>query len=308
MRLYYLGPEGTFSQEAAAYFIKLWPGRTVEACPLPSIAAVIERTQRECREAVEAGREGEAPFASIPLENTIHGGVTTSWDLLGQIAFRTMDQASSHWADLQIVATHTLAIEHFLLTVSADVELNEIEEVFSKAEALAQCQSWLSEHLPHARLTAVASTAEAARHVREAGQRQWAAIGSAQAAAVQGLAAAYTCLAASEGNQTRFGLIGLPMLTPRAVRRHGGRRKRSLVLEGVPNRPGGLVDTLRVFCGRGFNLSRIESRPSGTGLGTYVFFVDVDWDPEAAPKWRQVRAELAEMGIRAAHLGLYPEV
>ncbi|MCL6632010.1 MAG: ACT domain-containing protein [Alicyclobacillus herbarius] len=308
MRLYYLGPEGTFSQEAATYFAGLWPDRPVNLVPLPSIAAVIERTQEECAEAVESEIEGSAPFASIPLENTIHGGVTTSWDLLGRIAFQTMDRRSGRRAELQILATHTLAIEHFLLTVSEDVQLTEIEEVFSKAEALAQCQTWLSQHLPHARLTAVESTGQAARHVREGGRRQWAAIGSYQAAEVQGLAAPYTCLPASEGNQTRFGLVGLPALTPGSVRRHEGRRKRSLVLEGVPNRPGGLFDTLRVFASKGFNLSRIESRPSGTGLGTYIFFVDVDWDPAHSNPWRQVRAELAEMGIRAAHLGLYPEV
>jgi prephenate dehydratase len=335
MRLYYLGPQGTFCHEAAMRFAQLWPGKSVELVPLPSIAAVIERTLAECiaaageekgteapssQETVARGLQdtevpfssekavGIAPFACIPLENSIQGGVTTSWDLLGRFAVQAMHESPNAGTGVQILATHTLPIEHFLLTIAPDVELAEIQEVFSHPQALAQCQSWLSRHLSHARLTAVESTALAAAHVKEGGRRDWAGIGSRQAALAHQLATPYTCVPASEGNRTRFGLIGLPALTPASLRHAQGGRKRSLVLAGVPNRPGGLFDTLRVFAARGFNLTRIESRPSGNGLGTYVFFVDVEWQASVSGKWRQVRQELAAMGVTVAHLGLYPEV
>ncbi len=305
MKLHYLGPEATFSHEAAARFGRVLGLRDLELVAEPTIPQVIQAVADE-----ETG-SGDV-LGCIPLENTAQGSVTATWDVLGRVARRSAepDPVREAALRLQILASLRIRVEQYLITVPG-TDLTKVEEVYSHPQALGQCEHWLHANLPQARQTAVASTARAAEMVAEAGHGRVAGIGTRTAAAKYDLQASDRPIQDATGNETRFALFG----DARVARVHpdGERWTLSLLLANVPNVPGGLLRALQPMYDNGFDMTRIESRPVGDQLGIYLFFVDLLWTHSArhageVAAWRRVRAALTAQGVEIIQLGLFPEL
>jgi prephenate dehydratase len=247
MRIAYLGPAGTFTEDALREALPA--GVEFEALRTPTV-----------HDAILAVEEGRAERALVPFENSIEGSVRSALDTL---AF----EAES----VTIVGEHDFAVRAMLLA-REPVELNEITAVLSHPQPLAQCARFLRENLSAAELHSVSSTAEAARLVGESSE-PWAAIGALAAAEL------YDCKILREGiedeanNVTRFVWIAPSGTEPV----NGENWKTSLVFSELgEDHPGALVDVLREFSSRNVNLTRIESRPLRSELGRYMFFCDLD--------------------------------
>jgi chorismate mutase/prephenate dehydratase len=262
----YLGPRGTFSEEA----VRRQFGDAAEGLPLASIPEVFR--------AVAAG---EVNYGVVPVENSTEGGV-------GQ----TLDELAA--TPLRICAEVQLPIHHCLLAKSAAA--GEASTVYAHAQALAQCDRWLARHLPAAARVALASNAEAAR--RAAAEPGSAAIASAAAAPIYGLELLAENIEDVPGNTTRFLVLGAQAVSA------SGRDRTSLVMAAA-NRPGGLLELLGPLARHGVSMSRLESRPSRLGKWDYLFFVDIEGhesDPAVASALAEVRDRAAFLKI----LGAYP--
>jgi len=264
MRIAYLGPAGTFTEDAL--------GEATSAEFEPLRTATIH-------EAILAVQNGEADRALVPFENSIEGSVRGTLDAL---AFE---------ADaVTIVGEHDYAVRAHLIG-REPVELGAVEAVLSHQQPLAQCARFLREQLAGVELRSVSSTAAAVRMVAES-VRPWAAIGSRAAAEL------YDCAILREGiqdeadNVTRFVWIA-----PQGTEPAGGDAwKTSLVFSELgEDHPGALVNALSEFSSREINLSRIESRPLRTSLGRYMFFCDL----EGAESDELVEAAIAALRAKA---------
>lgn len=240
-RVAFLGPEGTYGEQAARILVSLEGVAQPAFVPCQGIRAVVHHLV-----------SGRCEAAVLPVENSVEGGVTTSHDALW-----------SH-PELTIRRAVVLPIRHALLSSGS---LNTITEVLSHPQALAQCSEWLAEHLPQVLQLPTSSTAEAARLV--AGSRFRAAIASRSAAKEYGLQEIGFPINDIAGNCTRFLLM-------QRGERSGQGDFASLAFSLHNNAPGALLDALRCIANLGLNMSRIESRPSKRELGEYVFFVDVE--------------------------------
>jgi prephenate dehydratase len=247
MRIAYLGPAGTFTEDALREALPA--GVKFEALRTPTV-----------HDAILAVEGGEAGRALVPFENSIEGSVRSTLDTL---AF----EAES----VTIVGEHDFTVRAMLLA-RGSIELDAITAVLSHPQPLAQCARFLRESLPAAELRSVSSTAEAARLVGESGE-PWAAIGALAAAEI------YNCKVLREGiedetnNVTRFVWIAPEGTEPAG----GGSWKTSLVFSELgEDHPGALVEALQEFSSRKVNLSRIESRPLRSELGRYMFFCDLE--------------------------------
>lgn len=270
MRLAYLGPVGTYGEQAAKQLATL-ADLDAELIPKPGIQAVIRSLA-----------EGDCEAAVVPVENSVEGGVTSCLDALWQ------------YPDLAICRGLVLPIRHALL---GSGPLQGISEVLSHPQALAQCPQWLANHLPGALQLPTSSTAEAARLVR--GSRFRAAIASLEAAREHGLEVIAYPINDVAGNCTRFLLLRrqspVPVDGPHA----------SLAFSLQANRPGALLEALGCFANEGLNMSRIESRPSKRSMGEYIFFVDLDLKDGSAPLERAMAA-LKPHCERLVLFGVYP--
>jgi prephenate dehydratase len=247
MRIAYLGPAGTFTEDALRE--ALTAGDEFEPLRTPTVHDAILAVQR-----------GEAERALVPFENSIEGSVRSTLDTL---AF----EAES----VTIVGEHDFAVRAMLLA-REPVELNEITAVLSHPQPLAQCARFLRENLPGAELRSVSSTAEAARLVGESSE-PWAAIGAHAAAELYGCKALREGIEDEANNVTRFVWIAPEGTEPAG----GGVWKTSLVFSELgEDHPGALVEALQEFSSRSVNLSRIESRPLRSELGRYMFFCDLE--------------------------------
>jgi prephenate dehydratase len=243
MRLAFLGPVGTYGEQAALQLVALEGLQDVEYVPQLGIRAV-----------VQALASGSCDAAVVPVENSVEGGVTACLDALWE------------HPELAITRALVLPIRHALLGSGG---LEGVSEVLSHPQALAQCSQWLAEHLPHALQLPTSSTAEAARMV--AGSRFRAAVASRQAAQEHGLQELAYPINDVAGNCTRFLLL-------RREGRQASGAVASLAFSLHSNQPGALLEALGCFARRGLNMSRIESRPSKREMGEYIFFVDLDLD------------------------------
>ena len=221
----------------------------------------------------------------IPVENSSEGVVTRSLDLLLT-------------SPLHIIGETSLMVRHHLLRASDS--LDGIEVVLAHPQALAQCQNWLSTHLPHAERRAGSSNAEGARLA--APESGWAAIASERAGAAFGLHLAARAIQDDAFNRTRFVVVCLPstLAAPQA----SGRDCISLVVS-VPNRPGAVHDMLVPLKKHGVSMTRFESRPARSGQWEYYFYIDL----QGHPSQPQVQAALAELQSLCAFykvLGTYP--
>ena len=278
VRYAYLGPEGTFTEAALLAFDTAAAG---QAMPCVSIHATLD-----------AVRSGAAERAIVPIENSVEGAVTATLDELASAA----DLASG--ADLVICAEVPLPVA-FALLARPGTGLADIRTVGGHPQAQAQCRRWLAEQLPAASWRPAASNAEAARQVAD-GQLD-AALAGAFAAEMYGLAV----LAANAHDRadavTRFVVVTQPGPLPAAT----GSDRTSLVAFLAEDHPGALMEILTEFAVRGINLMRIESRPTGDGLGRYYFFIDCEGHVDDA------RVGEALMGLRRVcadvrFLGSYP--
>lgn len=263
----YFGLEASFTHLAA----KSHFGAAARYIPQPQIAKVFMAVEK-----------GEVDWGVVPRENSLEGSVNM-----------TLDQLFA--ASLKIRAEIFLRISHCLISMEGRAE--DIEKVYSHPQALAQCQRWLRENLPHAAVTAVDSTSAAAKMVSQ--EPNAAAIGSLLAAETYGLKILYRGIEDYPMNVTRFFVIG------KGETQSTGKDRTSIMF-GTPNIPGALYHTLKPLADRGLNMSKIESYPTKSGPWEFVFFVDI----EGHQGEREVGISLEEMRNNSTLfkiLGSYPK-
>ena len=232
----YLGPEGTFTQQAALKHF----GHSSIVHPMSSIDQVFRE--------VEAGAVN---YGVVPVENSSEGVVSHTLD-------------SFMYSNLKIVGEVELRIHHNLM-ISQNTDAKKITRVYSHSQTLAQCRRWLDENYPSVDRVAVNSNAEAAKRVK--GEWSSAAIAGDIAADLYDLKILSEKIEDRPDNTTRFLIIGQEITEP------SGRDKTSVMLS-VRNKPGALLELLAPFRERGIDLTRLESRPSPSQKWSYVFFLD----------------------------------
>jgi prephenate dehydratase len=288
-RVGYLGPAGTFSEEA----LLAGAGDAVERVGLQSIYDV-----------VEALRRGEVEWAIAPIENSLEGSVSVTLDLL-----------AAEGSEVEIVGETQLRVRHSLIA-REPLELAEIDTVVSHPQVPGQCVRFLRGELAHARILPAGSTAEAVRLVAEPGPRGRAALGTSLAATIYGATVIREGVQDRDDNETRFVWLaragGGARAQPARAQAPPGRSqeeaawKTSLAFWGAgADSPGWLVRCLDEFARRQINLTKIESRPRRERLGHYVFFVDLEGGLQ------QASVAAAVEGVRAVCeqvrvLGSYP--
>lgn len=270
-RVAYLGPPGTFTEEA----LLSWPGLEYEAIlPFPTVEEVLF-----------AVRDNVADKAVVPIENSLEGSVNATLDCL---AFEV---------ELFIQAEKVRQVRHCLLA-RPGVGLEEVRRVVSHPQAAAQCRRHLLELLPGVEVEAANSTSEAARRVAES-EHPLAALGSGLAAELYGLEVLREGMEDHAENRTRFVLVGREKMPPT------GKDKTSMVCFIHQDRPGMLLQILQEFAYRYINLTKIESRPTKKILGEYCFFIDCEGHEEdevVASALKCLRCKLP----RVKMLGSYP--
>jgi prephenate dehydratase len=244
-RISYLGPAGTFTEAAllAMTGAGLVPGADHQAVPAESTPA-----------ALDAVRTGIAEYACVPIENSIEGGVTPTLDGLAA------------GSPLQIFAETTLEVA-FSVVLAPGRGPGDVRTVAAHPVAGAQVRRWLAEHLPQAQVVPANSNAAAAQQVCD-GEVD-AGVSTALAAQQRGLLTLADGVIDEPNARTRFVLAGKPAPPPQRT----GADRTSVVLR-LDNAPGALAAALTEFGSRGIDLTRIESRPTRTELGTYLFFLD----------------------------------
>lgn len=274
----YLGPKGTFTQEAAEYLL---PAEDYDFVPFNTIP--------DCINAVD---KGTVHLGVVPVENTIEGSVNMTLDWL------------AHEVDIPITGELVYPISQHLMVHENREELafSEFKKIISHPQALAQCRLFLRENMPQAEIEYTDSTAEAARMISENPDEPWIAIGNRLAKEIYGLR--YLVEAAEDHGQnyTRFIVVGEE---PQGLTKEGIAHKTSLLITLPEDFPGALHQVLAAFAWRKINLTRIESRPTKKGLGSYHFFIDVDM--EASNVLLQgATAEIQALGCGLRQLGSYP--
>ena len=269
-RVAYLGPAGTFSEEAALGFF----GSSIVRVPCANFDEVLHTTVA-----------GAADFGVVPVENSTEGVVTRSLDL-----FLT--------TPLFIIGETSLVVRHNLLR--RENGFDGISAVCAHPQALAQCHGWLSNHLPHIERRPVSSNAEGARLA--AADTALAAIASERAGSEFGLHVVAPAIQDEAHNRTRFAILAHPDRHPRPAA--SGHDCTSLVVS-VANRPGAVHDMLVPLKKHGVSMSRFESRPARSGQWEYYFYIDLQGHPDQP----QVAAAMQELrGVCAFFklLGTYP--
>jgi prephenate dehydratase len=275
MRIAYLGPAGTFTEDALG-----------EAGAPQGFEPLRTATVHDAILAVE---QGKADRALVPFENSIEGSIRGSLDA---IAFEA--QA------VTIVGEHDYRVRVHLIA-RPGVAAEQVEAVLSHAQPLAQCARFLRERFPEVELRSVSSTAAAVRMVSQS-ERSWGALGARAAAQLYGCDLLLEGVEDQSDNVTRFVWIA-----PAGTEATGeGPWKTSLVFSELgADHPGALVEALAEFSSRQINLTRIESRPLRQGLGRYMFFCDLE-GAESDPTVAEAIAELRKKAASVRILGTYP--
>jgi len=269
-RVAYLGPAGTFSELAALGFF----GSTIVKMPCATVDEVFHATSA-----------GAADFGVVPVENSSEGVVTRSLDL-----FLT--------TPLFIIGETSLYVRHNLLRKEPSLE--GVQAVCAHPQALAQCQGWLSRHLPQVERRPVSSNAEGARLASL--DPSLAALASSQAAGEFGLHIMAPAIQDDAHNRTRFAIVAHPSQQPQP--QASGHDCTSLVVS-VANRPGAVHDMLVPLKQHGVSMTRFESRPARSGQWEYYFYIDLQGHPDQP----HVQAALEELRSACAFfklLGTYP--
>jgi chorismate mutase/prephenate dehydratase len=262
----YLGPEGTFSQEAV---LKHFGGSTAQQ-PCASIDEVFRR--------VETGGVG---YGVVPVENSTEGAIGRTLDLLLATPAKVCGEVM-------------LPVHQYVM--SRAKSRAAIRRVYSHNQSLAQCQQWLARHLPRVERVAVVSNAEAARLAAK--DRHAAALGAKTAASLYGLRVLARNIEDEPRNTTRFLVLAEHDAAP------SGKDKTSLIVS-TRNVPGAMHQMLTPLAANGVSMTRLESRPARTGLWEYVFYVDVEGhtrDARVAKALEEMRAYVTFLKV----LGSYP--
>jgi chorismate mutase / prephenate dehydratase len=267
LKVAYLGPEGTFSQQAV---FKQF-GHSARALSLASIDEVFQEVQA-----------GNADFGVVPVENSTEGAVnntldrflTTSVNVCGEVELRVHHNLMGHMKDLA-----------------------GVQRVCAHPQALAQCRLWLEEHLPGVERVPVSSNAEGARRARD--EKGTAGIAGDVAAEVYGLAILAPGIEDYDDNTTRFLVIG------NRVPGVSGADRTSLLLSGDKAKAGSLFRLLEPLAKYKINMSRIESRPSRKHKWDYVFFIDLEGHAQDELVAKAL-AELKKRSSLFRVLGSYP--
>jgi chorismate mutase/prephenate dehydratase len=264
LRVAYLGPKYSYSYLATVEQF----GESAELAPVATIGAVFEELNR-----------GHADFGVVPLENSTDGRVADTLDMFARLPVRICGEVQ-------------LRIRHNLL---ATCHRDEIQEVFSKPQALSQCRDWLARHVPWARTVEMTSTAAAAQLA--ANKTGAAAIASLPAASNYGLDVVAAGIEDNKHNVTRFAVIG-GQAAPRS-----GRDKTAMMFE-IAHAPGALADVMGVFKRGRLNLTWIESFPLAGSRNEYLFFVEMEGHENDA-KVKHALAALNRKTVRLEVLGSY---
>jgi chorismate mutase / prephenate dehydratase len=268
LKVAFLGPEGTFSQQAALKHF----GHSVRALPLAAISEIFEEVQA-----------GHADFGVAPIENSTEGTVNNTLDM-----FLT--------SPLKICGEVELRIHQHLMGAMHGLE--KIVRVCSHQQSLAQCRHWLDEHLPGVERAPASSNAEAARRARD--EDGTAAIAGSAAAEVYGLNIIVPDIEDAPDNTTRFLVIGRKLFNA-----SGQDKTTLLVSAGDTQSPGALHRLLEPLARNGISMTRIESRPSRRRKWDYVFFIDVVGHADEAPL-RHALEDLKKHTSLFRVLGSYP--
>jgi len=285
-RYAYLGPEGTFTEQA-----------------LRSLPAAARAELQSCSTvtlALDAVRVGEADGAVVPIENSVEGSVPVTLDELA--------------TGEPLIITRELTVPiAFSLLARPGTQLDEVRRVATHPHAAAQTRRWTALHLPGAEVVHTSSTAQAAFMLtrEDAGAQGWdAAISAPVAAEHYRLATLATGIADNPEALTRFVLVSRPGPPSPAT----GRDKTSLVAFMRDDHPGALMEILDQLTMRGVNLTRIESRPTGAVLGNYCFSIDCEGHVEdarvgeALMGLRRVCADVRYLGSYERHDGVAPTI
>lgn len=267
----YLGPRGTFTQEALEANLASEFDPEIPYATIPEVLLAVQA--------------GQADKGIVPIENSIEGSVNATLDTL---AFET---------DLVIEREVLQPVRHCLIA-RPGVKREQIAGIVSHPQATAQCRGFLARWFTDVPITAAHSTADAALEVSRS-EQPLAAIGTELAAKLYGLEILDRDMEDYPGNMTRFVLVGKGK-PPRT-----GNDKTSIACFIQANRPGSLLEILQEFAGRGIDLTKIESRPTKKVLGEYYFFMDVKGhvdDPEVAAAIGSLVGKLRELKL----LGSYP--
>ena len=270
VRVAYLGPAGTFSEQAALNFF----GASIEHVSCNSIDEVFRAT---------AG--GSANYGVVPVENSTEGVVSRSLDLFLN-------------SPLHIIGETSLLVRHNLLRLSDS--LDGIDVVYAHPQALAQCQNWLTAHLPNAERRTASSNAEGARLATT--NPAWAGIASDRAGTQFGLHTAAHAIQDDAFNRTRFVVVCLPQTLPSPP--PSGKDCISLIVS-VPNRPGAVHDILAPLKTHGVSMTRFESRPARSGQWEYYFYIDLQGHI-TEPHVVAALTELQQLCAFFKVLGTYP--
>jgi chorismate mutase/prephenate dehydratase len=266
LRVAYLGPRGTFSE--AAVFQRF--GKASEGLPADTIDEVFASVERS-----------SANYGLVPVENSTEGAIGRTLDLLLS-------------SSLKICGEVLLQVHQCVLSGENDLSL--IRRVYSHPQSFGQCVSWLNEHLPHAERVTASSNADAARQAAE--ESFSAALAGEQAADHFKLKVLAQNIEDDARNTTRFLVIGNQEVAP------SGNDKTSLVMSSA-NRPGAVHDLLVPLARYGVSMTKLESRPSRTGLWEYVFYVDIEGH-QADAKVTAALDQLKQIAAFVKVLGSYP--
>ncbi len=270
----FLGPNGTFTEEAARFFFKGLEARYIPFATIPDVLDAIDQDKTE--------------FAVVPIENSIEGTVNLTMDWL------------IHHIDVPIQGELAYPISQHLMAAKP-MNWTEIRKVLSHPQAVAQSRLFLRKYLPHVEIEYTQSTAEAVKQVGLNPNEPWAAIGNRLSKEIYPVQFLKEYIQDHENNYTRFLLVSsssMPMM-PTDI-------EKTTILVTLPSDfPGALYQVLAAFAWRKINLSRIESRPTKTGLGNYHFIIDIEqkMDEILLPG---AFAELEALGCQVRQLGSYP--
>lgn len=267
LKVGYLGPEGTFSQQAV---LKNF-GRSAHGLPMASIEEVFQEVE-----------SGSADFGVVPVENSGQGTIQITLDM-----FLT--------SNLKICGEVELRVHQYLMSRSGRIE--DIERIYSHPQSFMQTSAWLRANLPKVEKVPVSSNAEGARRARNSDDA--AAIGGESAGHVYGLKKVITKPIEDDGdNTTRFLVIGRQIFPPSG-------HDRTSVLVFIHDKPGALFDVLSPFARHGISMNRIESRPSHQAKWEYGFFIDLAGHVEDEAM-KAALAELKAHSAQIKILGSYP--
>ena len=271
----YLGPKGTYTE---------WATIAYKDHYLKHHGTVLLDSHRSIQGAFQALSRGDAQWAVVPVENSVEGSVGSTLDCL--------------WATpkVQIQQALVLPIHHSLISKAPD--LQAVTRVYTHPQSLAQCQLWIEKNLPQAQLIPTSSNTEALESIRQEAPIGYAAIASARAAEIYGLPILASSIHDYPDNQTRFLVIGFH------VEEEPITTNTSLAFSLYANRPGVLNQVLDCFARRNINLAKIESRPTKTSLGAYLFFLELE-SSQSEPHVQEALEEIKELTEHLKVFGSY---